>query len=31
MEDYEPMDAVDIEALPPVAARDGMPLKKASD
>ena len=28
IEDYEPIDEIDIEALPPVAARNGMPLKK---
>jgi hypothetical protein len=31
IEDYEPIDALDIEALPPVAARDGMPLKRAPE
>jgi hypothetical protein len=31
IEDYEPMDALDIEALPPVAARNGMPLKRAPE
>ncbi len=30
IEDYEPMSEVDIEALPPVSARSGAPLKRAS-
>jgi hypothetical protein len=29
IEDYEPMGALDIEALPPVWERGGTPFKKA--
>jgi hypothetical protein len=31
IEDYEPMDVLDIEALPPVSARSGVPFKRASE
>ena len=31
IEDYEPMGALDIEALPPVGERGGVPFKKASE
>ena len=31
IEDYEPMGALDIEALPPVCERGGVPFKKASE
>ena len=31
IEDYEPMGALDIDALPPVSDRSGVPFKKASE
>jgi hypothetical protein len=31
IEDYEPMSAFDIDALPPVGERSGVPLKNASE
>jgi len=30
IEDYEPIDAIDIETLPPVSPRSGIPFKRAS-